>query len=217
MKKSEDVLTLKYIPLDTVIQWTRNTKKHDIPTIIKSIERHGFRDPLGYDAMLNNGAGGIVEGNGRDLALKAMFNQNPKKPPRGIILQERKWLVPVLFGVDAKSQAAAEAYGLDHNLVTLSGADMNMGDMMKMFEDSNIGLLQSLNQANELPVSVSAQDLDALLDADREELGEREETIRDKNMLRILISVPASVAMDIQKHVDEIKKVPGVEVDVSGN
>ena len=119
--KIKDELALKYIPLSTVKRWIRNTKRHDIPVIIKSIEKHGFRDPLGFDININNGAGGIVEGNGRDEALKIMFAQNPKKPPRGIMNDGTDWLVPVLFGVDAKSQAAAESYGFDSNNITMMG------------------------------------------------------------------------------------------------
>ena len=114
--RQDDTLSLKYVPLKTLAQWSRNTKKHDLPTIIKSFERHGFKDSLKYEPALNNGAGGIVEGNGRDQALKTMFNQNKNHPPRGIIQRGEDWMVPVLFGVDSKSQAAAESYGIDHNL-----------------------------------------------------------------------------------------------------
>ena len=55
------------------------------------------------------------------------------------------------------------------------------------------------------------------MNAERESLSENEEEIRPKNMLRILVSVPASLAIDVQKFIDEISKIPGVEVDVSGN
>jgi hypothetical protein len=216
-KKDDDLLTLKYVPLRNVEQWARNTKKHDIQKIILSFERHGFKDPLKFEPALNNGDGGIVEGNGRDIALKTMFNQNPKKPPRGIIIQDKDWMVPVLFGVDARSQAAAESYGIDHNNLTMAGSDFEFMDVMKMWGDSTAEMLRGLGKANEMPVSVSSEDLDALLNAEQEKLSEREEPLREKNMLRILVSAPASLALDIQKHIDHLKEIPGVEVDIGGN
>lgn len=216
-KQEEDILTLKYVPLDTIAQWARNRKKHDIPSIIKSLEKHGFKDPMKYEPALNNGAGGIAEGNGRDLALKTMFNQNPKKPPRGIKIEKGKWLAPVLFGVDSKSQAAAESYGIDHNNLTMLGGDLDMSDIMKMWQDDTATMLKELQGSGEMPVSVNADDLDTMLEESRERLSEQEQTIRPKTMLRILVSVPASVAMDVQKHIDELEKIPGVEVDISGN
>ena len=214
---AEDVLALKYVPLKTLSRWSRNTKRHDIPAIIKSLERYGFADPVKYDPALNKGNGGIVEGNGRDEALKTMFNQNPKKPPRGIVAQNGDWMVPVLFGVDAKSEAAAEAYGIDHNAITMLGGGFDLGDMMRMYEDQTAAMLLGLQQANELPVSIDADDLDALLDAEREKLSENEETLRPKTMLRILVSVPAALALDVQEYIEALKAMPGVEVDVSGN
>jgi len=218
MKKSEDeVLTLKYVDLDTVDQWIDNKKKHDIPALIRMIQKHGFKDPIKYEPAINNGAGGIVEGNGRDQALKTMYNQNPNKPPRGITLNNKKWLVPVLFGVDAKSQAAAESYGYDHNNATMLGGGFDMENIMQMWNDGAVMDLKRLAGAGELPISINAEDLDTALDAERERLSENEEQIRPKSMLRILISVPVQIAMDVQKFIDQISKIPGVEVDVSGN
>lgn len=216
-EKDEDVLALKYVPLGTVARWKSNSKKHDIPTLVRSIQRHGFRDPLTFDANLNAGKGGIVEGNGRDEALKDMFAQSPKKPPRGITIQDNDWMVPVLFGVDAKSQAAAEAYGYDHNNITMAGGDFGLADMLAMYEEGTAKMLLGLQGDGELPVSVSAEDLDALLNAEREKLSEEEEGIREKNMLRVLISVPAALALDVMEYLETVKTFPGVEVDVSGN
>ena len=214
MDKEE--LTLKYVPLKTVIGWDTNTKKHDIPTLIRSIEKHGFRDPLSYDNNLNKGAGGIVEGNGRDLALKTMYAQNPKKPPRGISTSGGDWLVPVLFGLDAKSQVAAESYGIDHNLVGLKGG-LNLDDMMKLYEEQTAQMIKGMQAGGAMPVSIDAQDLDAMLEADQEKLAEEEIELREKTMLRVLISIPVNAAMEAQPHIDELKKIIGVEVDLSGN
>lgn len=216
-KPAEDLLTLKYVPLDTIVKWTRNTKKHDIPTIIKSFEIHGFKDPLKYEPALNRGSGGIAEGNGRQEALRVMRDQNPNKPPRGIGIVDGQWMVPVLFGVDAKSEKAAESYGFDHNNITVMGAGGDLDDIMAMYEDQTAALLLELQNDGNLPVSISADGLDAMLEADHESLREREETLRPKNMLRILISVPAAAAMDIQEYIEAIQAIPGAEIDTTGN
>lgn len=210
-------MIIKYVPLDTVARWDRNAKKHNIPKLIESFIQHGFKDPMKYEPALNGGKGGIVEGNGRAEALKTMRNQNPKKPPRGVTVQDGKWLVPVIFGVDAKSAKAAEAYGVDANNLVVMGGDDSVGDVMKLWEDQAIGLFQDLKQSGFMPVSVDGEALDAMLDAERERLTEREEGIRPKHMLRVLVSLPAALAVDVQPLIEKIKAIEGVEVDISGN
>ena len=76
MKKS-DILTVEYWPLSRVIKkrWTRNAKLHDIGKLCESIERYGFRDPIGYDATLD----AFAEGNGRAEALTALRARGPVK------------------------------------------------------------------------------------------------------------------------------------------
>ena len=214
---SADTLTLKYVELSTVAKWDRTKKKHDIDLIIKSLIKHGFKDPCKYEPALNIGAGGIVEGNGRIEALQTMKNQSPKKPPRGIYAEGNEWMVPVLFGVDAKSQSAAESYGYDHNNLTLGGSEIGLDGVMSMWEDEAVGDLFGLQAEGETPVSIGADGMDALLEVDEEKLTEHDETIREKEMLRVLISVPASIVIDVKKHIEEIEKIPGVEVDYSGN
>jgi hypothetical protein len=153
-------LTLKYIPLTQAKRWDRNPKKHDIGAICRSIELHGFRDPPAYDAALD----AFVEGNGRTDALEALWQQ--KRPaPRGIaVLEDGVWALPVIFGLDAASRAAAEAYGVDHNNLTMSGGDFAAWDIAKLWnEDEYTTLLKELAEADMMPVSVDGDDLDALL------------------------------------------------------
>lgn len=153
-------LTLKYIPLAQAQRWDRNPKRHDIGAICRSIELHGFRDPPAYDAALD----AFVEGNGRTDALEALWQQK-HAPPRGIaILDDGSWALPVLFGVDARSRLAAEAYGIDHNNLTLSGGSFTAFDMQKLWdEEVYVKLLADLAEADMMPVSVDGDDLDALL------------------------------------------------------
>ncbi|KKL86058.1 hypothetical protein LCGC14_1948540, partial [marine sediment metagenome] len=163
-KSSENgKITLRYVPLSELQLWDRNAKRHDIGALVASIERHGFQDPPKYSAALNDGAGGIVEGNGRGEALAMMKGQGDG-PPLGVVAQDDDWLVPVLFGNDFASQRRAEAYAMDHNNLVLSGGDFTAFDMANLWdEDEYKALLTDLAQADELPVSVSGDDLDALL------------------------------------------------------
>lgn len=156
-------LELRYVPLDTLRRWDRNAKRHDLGALAESIARHGFRDPPAFDAALNGGEGGIVEGNGRGDALSAMQAQG-RPAPRGVLVDGGAWLVPVLFGLDAASQHAAEAYGVDHNNLTLTGGDYTAEDLARLWDTAGYAdLLTDLARANVLPVSVDGDDLDALL------------------------------------------------------
>jgi len=158
-----DRLELRYVDLATLRRWDRNAKRHDLGALAESITRHGFRDPPAYDPALNGGEGGIVEGNGRGDALSAMQAQG-QSAPRGVVVEGGAWLVPVLFGVDAPSQAAAEAYGIAHNNLTMAGGDFTDLDMAGMWEpEGYAALLRSLAEQGEIPVSIDATALDALL------------------------------------------------------
>jgi len=155
-------LRIEYVPLAQAVLWDRNPKRHDIGALIASIERHGFKDPPKFEPELNGGEGGFVEGNGRTIALRAM-RQRGDGPPRGIAELDGDWAVPVLFGVDAPSQRAAEAYGVDHNALTMAGGDFDLTDHMRMWDKDFTELLEGLAQADELPVAFDGEDLDRLL------------------------------------------------------
>lgn len=173
MNEAGEKLELRYVPLEQAVLWERNAKKHDFGAIIKSIRRHGFLDPMKFDARLNDGRGGIVEGNGRATALRDMCAQS-ETLPRGIVQNGKGWLVPILFGVDAESQAAAESYAIDHNNITMLGGDFDMLEIAKMWEgDAYAKLLQDLQAAEMPPVSMDDDDIAAFLRAmDAEKLPE---------------------------------------------
>lgn len=125
-----DELAIRHVPLDQVRRWDRNPKKHDFGALIQSIARYGFKDPPKFEPALNAGKGGIVEGNGRAEAL-TMMQADGQEPPRGVAVDpEGRWCMPVLFGVDARSKAEAESYGIDHNNLTLSGGDLGIDAIM---------------------------------------------------------------------------------------
>ena len=150
-----ELLRLEYVPLATVALWDRNPKRHDVGGFIESIERYGFKDPPKFEPALNDGEGGIVEGNGRTVVLRMMqadYEKEGKEPPRGIALSDGDWAVPVLFGVDAASQGAAEAYAIDHNNLVLAGGDFDGFDMARLWDSSYVDLVRTVD-----PVTVSEE------------------------------------------------------------
>lgn len=157
-----DRLEIRYIPLAQCMLWARNPKKHDAGMIAASIETHGFKSAPRYEPALNDGQGGIGAGNGRIQVLEAMQAQG-RTPPRGIVVEDGVWLVPVQFGVDAASQAAAEAYAIDDNNVTLAGGEFTAVDMSRLWTDDYTDLLADLAKLDMLPISVDGDDLDVLL------------------------------------------------------
>ncbi len=179
-----DVLELRYVALSTVVGWERNPKKHDVGAVWQSIQKHGFRDPMAFDSKLNDGRGGIVEGNGRSHVLKEMMLAK-EAAPRGIVAgADGEWMVPVLFGVDAESERAAEAYGVDHNNLVLSGGDFSNVDIAKLWDETPYAaLLADLAQFEELPISVDGEDVDDLIariEQDGEARGEANSPEREK-------------------------------------
>jgi len=160
----EERLQVRYVALDTLVLWDRNPKKHDLDRLATSIRQYGFKDPLKFEPSLNGGRGGIVEGNGRAEVLRAM-KEAGEEAPRGIGVDESgTWYAPVLFGVDARSRAEAESYGVDHNALTLGGSGLAVEDVLRLFDETALeSLLRDAPNASELLVSLSTADVDALL------------------------------------------------------
>ena len=159
-----DILRLEYVYLKTIAQWTRNARNHGLRKIIQSIRNHGFKDPMKWEPKLNNGAGGIAEGNGRDDALIVMFAEDKTNPPRGIIYDESAddWIIPVLFGVDAKSQLAAESYAIDHNNSALAGA-FSETEMLRLWKPEIANVIKDIAESNESIATISDELAGALL------------------------------------------------------
>ncbi len=158
---AEEKLELRYIPLTQATVWDDNPKKHDIGALIHSIELHGFGDPPKYDSSLN----GLVYGNGRTEALQ-LIKQEGKEPPRGILkLEDGEWAVPVVFGVDAESKAAAISFAIDHNNLTLLGGNLGFSELLAMWDEEGLQrVLADVPDAGELLASLDADDVAALLD-----------------------------------------------------
>lgn len=168
---SGDVLHIRYVPVDVSKKWDRNPKRHDLDAIVASIIRHGFRDAPIYDSTLN----AIAAGNGRTTAV-AFIRDNPDEvrvicelnniewtgnPPAGIAVDsEGVWYLPMQFGVDADSIAAAEAFAVAHNNLTMTGGDFSFLDIASMWDKSAYAdLLADLEKVGEMPVGITESDL----------------------------------------------------------
>lgn len=167
-----ETLRLLFVPLSALNidrdLWARNAKKHDSASILASIERSGFVDPPKWDSNLNNGAGGLVFGNGRTKAIVSILlaaQKQGKKPPRGIPTAKDtgEWCVPVKFGVDSKSEVEAIAFAIDHNNLTMSGGDFDASDIAKMWNTDYVDLLKYVANEEVMPVSVEPVDLADLM------------------------------------------------------
>lgn len=149
-----DLLSLKYIPISQAELFDNNAKLHSLDQIIQSITRYGFKSACKWEGKLNDGRGGIVAGNGRVEALRVMEERGDDLPI-GIAQDETgEWCVPVLFGVEAESEAIAQAYALDDNNLTLLGGDLALTDLKKLYnQELLMSELEELAQSGNLPVT----------------------------------------------------------------
>jgi len=161
----EDLLSLKYIPISQAELFDSNAKLHNLDQIIESIARYGFKSACKWESTLNGGRGGIVAGNGRVEALRVMEERGDELPI-GIAqdTETGEWCVPVLFGVEASSEAIARAYALDDNNLTLLGGDFAVADLMKLYDQELLlSELEELSKYDEIPVSIGETNLEELL------------------------------------------------------
>ena len=149
-----DLLSLKYIPISQAELFTQNAKLHNLDQIIQSIARYGFKIACKWEGKLNDGRGGIVAGNGRIEALRKMERRGDDLPIG--IAQDKtgEWCLPVLFGVEAGSEAIARAYALDDNNLTLLGGEFGVVDLTKLYNpELLLSELKELEQSGDLPIT----------------------------------------------------------------
>lgn len=159
-----ELLTLDYVSLDDAVLLDGNPKQHDLQLIAESIKANGFVDPPKWDGTLNGGEGGLVFGNGRTEALAWMKAQGWDLP-RGIgLTKDGNWAIPVIFGVDAQSEAAAKRLCIDHNNLTLAGGSFTALDMSRMYDQqAYLLMLGSLAEEGDMPLTVDDDDLSLLV------------------------------------------------------
>src|SRR5215813_5310817 len=156
-KMEGERLSTEYWPLEecTNKRWKENAKKHDIQQLARSIQRYGFKDPVGWDRTLN----AFAEGNGRVEAVQFLKEQGAE-PPRGILTRGTQWLIPVSTGVDAVSVEEAQSYAVDHNNLVLGGGSFLPQDALKLWGD---GLYTLFQTPESLPVTFEAEALKNLV------------------------------------------------------
>lgn len=112
----ESKIHIEYVDYEEVQRWPRNPKDHDLQEIKKSFTRFGFVNPI----ILDEGTGSIVAGHGRLDALKLMKTGN-FNPPKRVVVEDGKWLVPILRGITFDDPSEAEAYVLADNKLSEIG------------------------------------------------------------------------------------------------
>jgi 1-aminocyclopropane-1-carboxylate deaminase/D-cysteine desulfhydrase-like pyridoxal-dependent ACC family enzyme len=110
-------IRIEYLPLTSLLRAPRNPKGHDLGAIHTSIETFGFVSPV----ILNEGTGRIVAGHGRLDTLEQDKLAGRPRPERILQGDGGDWLVPVIRGVSFKDDAAAEAYLVADNRLTILG------------------------------------------------------------------------------------------------
>lgn len=176
----EKLLRIEYIPIRAATRWDKNPKLHDLPGIIASIRRYGFRDAPIYDSTLS----ALVAGHGRAAAIESMLNSG-EAPPDGVATDpDGVWYIPVQFGNDAPSVAVAEAFAIDHNNLTVSGSGLDPAALWDAAGYADV--VRALADGCELPETVGADAAAVLLGlgsqggADTEPQIDRAEELRVK-------------------------------------
>lgn len=151
-------LRIEYLELDKIARFDRNPKKHDVGALVTSIKRYGFRDAPIFDGTLK----ALVAGHGRLKALEAIRGEGAAAPEGIRATESGQWLVPVQMGVDSKSAVEAKAFLIDHNTLTLSGGDLGVDAMLRLYDQDGLG---DLLKESGPTVSFDGEDMDKLMSA----------------------------------------------------
>jgi DNA modification methylase len=109
-------LRVEYLPLRSLQRAKRNPKKHEVDTLLASMQRFGFINPM----ILDERTGRLVCGHGRlESLLKA--KSEGREPPDHIRLEKGDWCVPVYRGIAFADDREAQAFLLADNQTTIVG------------------------------------------------------------------------------------------------
>lgn len=147
--------------------WQGNPKLHDIGGVCQSVAKYGFQELPKFDKNLTSiggEQGAIVAGNGRIEALAVMETDSRYSLPRGLqIDNEGNWLMPIVYGVDAESEAMAQAYAIDSNNLTMSGGDLTALDMSRAWDQKKyLAVLAEAAKNGQEPITVDKDTLGRL-------------------------------------------------------
>lgn len=125
------------VALSKLMEWPGNPKEHDLDTIGESFERFGFVEPIVFDERTKK----IVAGHGRREKLMA-WKDSGKPPPARVEVRGKEWFVPVLRGIEFKSEHDAEAYLLASNQTVIRGGynASALADMLSRHVEDSHGI-----------------------------------------------------------------------------
>ncbi len=150
--QGEGEISVVYVPLSEVNRWHRNPKRHDLPTLMDSIRRFGFAQPICRDGK----TGKLVAGHGRLEALLKLHSLGQPAPKRIRVNAAGEWCVPVLSGIAFDTEEEAEAFLLaDNRISQIGGWDQQELD----------AILADLDDLSGVGFELTAAELD---DAERE-------------------------------------------------
>jgi len=144
--------------------WKGNAKLHSLEEMKLSIKRHGFQELPKFDVNLENVSGtpgAIKAGNGRVEAVFEMESSGECELPRGMGKEKSTgfWVLPILTGTDAESEAAAKAYAIDSNNLTLAG-NFDIWEQARLWDREGYAeLLRNLQGSEFLPVTMNQEDI----------------------------------------------------------
>ena len=111
-------INIEYLPLYDIEVADVNPKDHDIGEIYTSMKRFGFTEPI----IKNETTGKLVAGHGRLETLKILEQEDIRKPPKNIELDEEgNWLIPVVSGLSFDNDEEANAYLVASNKLVEKG------------------------------------------------------------------------------------------------
>jgi len=197
---------IEYKRLADVRPAKRNPKQHDIPKIVASIRRYGFRAPPLEDAA----TGRIAAGHGRKEAVEFIKAETPAEVPDGVKLAEDgEWMIPVVVGMAFASEAEAEEYLLaDNRLVELGGWDDKvLAPMLQQMAKRDAEALESIGWS-EADVAALAKGWDSDITAIR-----THGSNTDGILSRVVVFCPPNVKEKVLRLVTaSVSKIPKVRV-----
>ncbi len=125
-KAAENQIRTEYVSLRSLKTATRNPKLHAHDGIQKSVTQFGFMEPI----VIDDRTGKMVAGHGRREALLELLEKG-EAPPKGIALDGKDWLVPVVRGWKSANDAEAEAALLAVNKLPEAGG-WDLGALQEM-------------------------------------------------------------------------------------
>lgn len=172
---------LELVPLSKIQKARRNPKRHDDEAIGASVGRFGYVEPMVVDER----TGRLVAGHGRLGLLAALHKKAPGKPPAGVELRGKEWLVPVVRGWRSRNEAEAHAYLLASNRTTELGG-WDDGELAKMLKGLPTDLMGAagydVDDLNELMRRLEQSDDDG---ADEQPAVPRETWVKRGQLFRL--------------------------------